>query len=151
LNGASSIQLRASEGYDTYWWNSVATDKYIYTVQSPGNYTVKVENSCGSKTDTIVVYDHCDFPIYFPSAFSPNGDHLNDILTVPLLNKNKLHRLTIYNRWGQIVFSTTDPDNGWNGTMNGLPQPAGVYIYYLEMDGLAGQRFDQKGTVMLIR
>ena len=97
------------------------------------------------------MYDHCDFPIYFPTAFTPNGDFLKDVLKVPDLNKNKLRRLSIFNRWGQIVFSTNNPGIGWNGTMKGIPQPVGVYIYYLEMEGLSGQRLNQRGTVVLIR
>lgn len=151
LNGASVIQLHATDGYDTYWWNNIPSDQPVYSVQSPGNYTVKVENMCGSKTDTVVVYDHCDFPIYFPTAFTPNGDFLNDVLKVPDLNKNKLLRLSIFNRWGQIVFSTNNPRIGWDGTMKGIPQPVGVYIYYLEMEGLSGKRLSQRGTVVLIR
>ena len=111
----------------------------------------KAANRCGSKTDTIIVYDGCEFPIYFPSAFTPNGDLLNDILKVPELNKNKLRRLTIYNRWGELIFSTTNPYDGWNGKVKGVLQPAGVYIYYLEMESLSGQRLNQKGTVVLIR
>jgi gliding motility-associated-like protein len=151
LNRSAVIQLRASEGYDTYWWNNNPTDRPFSEVHSPGNYTVKVENKCGSKTDTIRVFASCENPIYFPNAFTPNGDLLNDILKVPDLNKNKLRRLTIFNRWGQLVYSTTTPGSGWDGTMGGTPQPAGVYVYFLEMDGLSGQKIEQRGTIMLIR
>jgi gliding motility-associated-like protein len=151
LNGNSTIQLRAMEGYDTYWWNNRATDKPFYEVHAPGVYTVKVENMCGTKTDTIVVYDHCDFPIYFPTGFTPNGDGVNDLLRVPGLNKNKLRRLSIFSRAGQLVFNTTNLNDGWNGSLKGLPQPSGVYVYYLEMEGLSGKKLNQKGTVVLIR
>ena len=152
LENASAIQLRATEGYDNYLWNNnLSTNKPFYSVHSPGNYTVRVDNVCGSKMDTIQVYDHCSFPIYFPSAFTPNGDFLNDILRVPWANKNKLRRLSIYNRWGQIVFYTTNAGEGWDGKYKGIEQPVGAYIYFLEMDGLSGEKFNQKGTVVLIR
>jgi gliding motility-associated-like protein len=151
LNGNSDIQLRALEGYDTYWWNNIAGNNPYTQVRSPGTYTVRVENICGTKTDTIMVYDHCDFPIYFPSAFTPNGDNLNDILRVPYLNKNKLFRLSIFSRSGQLVFFTKNQNDGWNGSVKGLPQPSGLYVYYLEMEGLSGKRLNQKGTVVLIR
>jgi gliding motility-associated-like protein len=151
LNGSAVIQLRALGGYDTYWWNNTASDKPFTDVRSTGTYTVRVENKCGTKTDTILVYDHCDFPIYFPSAFSPNGDNLNDVLNVPWLNKNKLVRLSIFNRGGQLVFFTKNPNNGWNGSIKGLPQPSGMYVYFLEMVGLSGNKLSQKGTVLLIR
>jgi gliding motility-associated-like protein len=151
LSGASVIQLRALEGYDTYWWNNIPTNTPFSEVHAPGSYTVRVENKCGFRTDTIMVYASCENPIYFPNAFTPNGDLLNDILRVPDLNKNKLRRLTIFNRWGQLVFSTTTPNNGWDGTMGGKPQPAGVYVYFLEMEGLSGQKIEQRGSIVLIR
>lgn len=151
LNGNSVIRLRASEGYETYWWNNVAGSNPFTVVQAPGTYNVRVENQCGTKTETITVYDNCDFPIYFPGAFTPNGDFLNDILNVPALNKNKLRHLTIYNRWGQIIFSTRTKDVGWDGKFKDVPQPADIYVYILEMEGLSGKRISQKGTVALIR
>jgi gliding motility-associated-like protein len=151
LESAATIRLKATGGYEGYLWNSFATPDSFYLVHSPGNYAVTVENICGAKTDTVHVYDQCVFPIYFPTAFTPNGDFLNDVLKVPWANKNKLRRLSIYNRWGQLVFTTTTPGAGWDGKYKGLPQPTGVYIYFLEMEGLAGQRLDQKGTVTLIR
>jgi gliding motility-associated-like protein len=151
LENASSIQLRATEGYDSYLWNNVATPNPFYSVRSPGNYLVTVENICGAKTDTIHVYDHCNFPIYFPGAFTPNGDFLNDVLKVPGTNKNKLRHLSIYNRWGQLVFYTTKPGEGWDGKFKGILQPIGVYVYFLEMEGVSGEKLNQKGTVVLIR
>jgi gliding motility-associated-like protein len=152
LNNISSIKLTATGGYDSYTWNNFTTTKdSFFVVGFPGNYSVKVENRCGSKTDTVHVYDQCDFPIYFPTAFTPNGDFLNDELRVPWANRNKLVRLRIYNRWGELVFSTTITGKGWNGNFKGIPQPAGIYAYYLEMQGLSGHKQDQKGTVLLIR
>jgi len=72
-------------------------------------------------------------------------------LRVPLANKNKLVRLRIYNRWGEMVFSTTISGKGWDGKLNGIPQAAGIFIYYLEMEGLSGHKLEQKGTVLLSR
>ena len=152
LNNIASVTLTATGGYDNYLWNNLTTtsDSFFF-VTVPGSYTVAVNNICGSKTDTVHVYDQCDFPIYFPTAFTPNGDFLNDELRVPPANKNKLVRLRIYNRWGEIVFSTTIPGKGWDGKVHGIPQAAGIYIYYLEMQGLSGHQLEQKGTVLLSR
>jgi gliding motility-associated-like protein len=151
LESATTIRLKATGGYEGYLWNSFATPDSFYLVHSPGNYTVTVENICGAKTDTVHVYDQCIFPVYFPTAFTPNGDFLNDVLRVPWANKNKLRRLSIYNRWGELVFTTTTPGAGWDGKYKGLPQATGVYIYFLEMESLTGQKLEQKGTVTLIR
>lgn len=151
LDNAAVIQLHATPGYDTYLWNNIPSVNPFSEVHVPGAYTVKVENVCGSKTDTIMVFDHCEFPIYFPTAFTPNGDNLNDKLRVPPQNKNRLRKLTIYNRNGEVVFATSNPLVGWDGTFKGVAQPTGVFIYYLEMEGLSGKRLEQHGTVTLIR
>ena len=151
LNNSTTIKLIATGGYETYLWNNEITNDSSYTVTIPGTYSVKVENLCGTKTDTVQVYDKCDFPIYFPNAFTPNGDRLNDVLRVPWANKNKLVRLRIYNRYGQTVFSATKITEEWDGTYKGIPQPVGAYVYVLEMKGLSGGRQDQRGTVLLLR
>lgn len=152
LNNSPSIELRATAGFDSYLWNnSSRSSEPTYTVHTSGNYTVMVQNTCGIKTDTVSVYENCNFPIYVPSAFTPNNDGLNDIFRIPRQNKNRFRHLTIYNRWGQLIFSTTDPNNGWNGSHGEIPQPTGIYIYIVRMKGLSGKPIDQKGTVTLIR
>jgi gliding motility-associated-like protein len=151
LNSATTIRLIATTGYETYLWNNQVTAEPSFVVKTPGTYTVKVDNLCGTKSDTVEVYDKCNFPIYFPTAFTPNGDRLNDVLRVPWANKNKLVSLRIYNRYGQVVFFTTQSNQEWDGTYKGIPQPLGVYIYVLEMKGLSGEKQDQKGTVLLLR
>lgn len=147
-----TIFLRASGGYQSYSWNGrPAIADSFFAVQGPGIYSVTVQNSCGTKTKTIQVYESCDFPLYLPTAFTPNNDGLNDILYVPALNKNRLVRLTIYDRYGQVVFTTTDAGKGWDGTLRGYPQPSAVYACILEMKGLSGNNLFRKGTVTLIR
>ena len=152
LKDAPSIQLWATAGYGNYTWNNTAaSDNPFYTVYSPGTYTVKVENECGIKMDTIRVFHYCDFPVYFPNAFTPNGDFVNDVLKVPFQNKNNLVRLRIFDRYGKLVFQTEKYGEGWDGTVKGEPQSGGVYTYFLEMEGLSGKKINQKGTVVLIR
>jgi gliding motility-associated-like protein len=151
LDNASTIKLIATGGYETYLWNNISTSDSAYSVSQPGTYTVRVDNLCGSKTDTVQVYAKCDFPVYFPTAFTPNGDYLNDILRVPWANNNKLVRLRIFNRYGQLVYSTTRAGEGWDGNFKQEPQPEGAYTYILEMQGLSGKKIDQKGTVVLLR
>jgi len=151
MNNESVITLIATGGYESYLWNNISTPDSSYPVTQPGTYSVTVENLCGSKTDTVQVYAKCDFPVYFPTAFTPNGDLLNDILRVPWANNNKLVRLRVYNRYGQMVYSTTQINEGWDGNYKNEPQPQGAYTYILEMKGLSGKKINQKGTVVLIR
>ncbi len=152
LNNTGSVTLRASDGFDKYLWNNAQLTTVPYlTINKTGVFTVAVNNKCGAKTDTMQVYDQCDFPIFFPNAFTPNNDFLNDVLKVPEINKNRLRRLTIFNRYGQAVFITENIKRGWDGTFKGIPQENGTYTYLLEMEGLSGKKTLQKGTLILIR
>ena len=152
FNGSDTIILHATDGYDQYiWTNDFVTPSSYFTVKNPGVYSVTVSNICGTKTDSVHIYDQCDFPVYMPNAFTPNGDRLNDVFKVPSQNFNRLVLLTIYNRWGKIIFQTTDINKGWDGNVNSLPQANGVYIYSLEMTNLIGKPISQKGTFTLIR
>ncbi|MFN8290473.1 MAG: gliding motility-associated C-terminal domain-containing protein [Chitinophagaceae bacterium] len=151
LTGQSAIQIRATPGFGTYNWMGTNSDQSSYTVRDTGVYWVRVSNICGTRSDSIEVFDRCEFPVYIPSAFTPNNDGLNDSFGVPLLNKNKLVRLRIYNRWGQVIFETTRTDLRWNGKIKDMDAPAGIYIYYIEMKGLSGTPVIQKGTLTLIR
>lgn len=143
--------LHATPGYETYNWMGISSPDPTYSISQPGKYWVKVQNTCGSKTDTVEVFRECEFPIYLPNAFSPNKDNLNDLFIVPALNRNKFIRLTIFNRWGQAVFQTRDQGKGWDGKLKGVLLDAGVFIYYLEMQTLDGKKLSKKGTVTLVR
>lgn len=90
-----------------------------------------------------------DFNI--PSAFTPNGDGKNDRFQVLPLDNYKLIRFNIFNRFGQLVFSSTDSHIGWDGRYNSLDQPTGVYIYQLEMVSAQNKRIVRQGTVTLLR
>ncbi|MCX6317054.1 MAG: gliding motility-associated C-terminal domain-containing protein [Bacteroidetes bacterium] len=152
LTGQSRITLRATPGYKSYsWMGSVAVPVDTFRVAAPGIYKVKVVNSCGSKTDSVEVYDRCDFPVYLPTAFTPNRDFLNDDFGVPLQNKNRLISLRIYNRWGEIVFETNSVYKKWDGTYKNQPLKTDIFLYQLDMNGLSGNFITQKGTVLLIR
>jgi gliding motility-associated-like protein len=152
LTQSSSIKLLATPGYNKYYWqNNLTPDSNTYTVNAAGLFKVSVANTCGSKTDSIHIYEQCDYTIYMPSAFTPNNDNQNDYYGIPKLNKNRLLSFKIFNRWGQLVFQTTDPKIGWNGRFRGEPLQFGTFIYYLEMEGLSGNRMSAKGTFMLIR
>jgi gliding motility-associated-like protein len=86
-----------------------------------------------------------------PTAFTPNGDGLNDLFK-PILSGNITRfNFSIYNRWGEKVFETQSPGQGWTGKLNGVPVANGVFIWYCQYQ-LAGQAAKiKKGTVMLIR
>jgi gliding motility-associated-like protein len=103
--------------------------------------------------DTIVsvvkVINNCYIAV--PSAFTPNHDGLNDYLYP--LNAYKATNLTfkVYNRFGHIVFETNDWTKKWDGTINGMPQPAGTYVWILNYTDASNQKVVLQGTTVLIR
>jgi gliding motility-associated-like protein len=151
LGSDDSLTLTATKGFETYNWMGISYSEPAYKVYKEGAYYVSVNNYCGTKTDTVHVYKNCDYPIYMPAAFTPNGDGLNDIFRVPPQNKNRLIQLTVYNRLGLVIFTTSDKSKGWNGYFEGHPADNGVYIYLLRMAGISGKAITQKGAVVLMR
>lgn len=88
--------------------------------------------------------------IYVPSAFTPNGDGKNDRLKPIAFGKVTLKHFTIYNRWGQVVFSTTNRNKEWDGTLNGRPLDTGVYVWFVRaVDELRQKTIEEKGTVLI--
>ena len=87
---------------------------------------------------------------YLPNAFTPNGDGLNDCFGVSKWGAVNNLDLSIYNRWGELVFYTKDPGYCWDGTFKGKKQPIGVYVYMVKANTTCGNVF-LRGTVTLIR
>ncbi|MFI5186880.1 MAG: gliding motility-associated C-terminal domain-containing protein [Chitinophagales bacterium] len=118
------------------------------------NYSVRliVADASGC-SDTayhlIKVVDNCYIAV--PNAFTPNGDGLNDYLYP--LNAYKATNLlfSVYDRSGQLIFETRDWTNKWDGKINGIPQPTGVYVWMLVYNDERGKKISLKGTTVLIR
>ena len=72
--------------------------------------------------------------IYVPNAFSPNGDVKNDVFKVAGTEMISVFDLQIYNRYGQLVYQTTDKTKGWDGTFTGLPLPSDDYWYTIKLE-----------------
>lgn len=98
-----------------------------------------------------VITDLCDYPmIFFPNAFTPNGDGVNDILFVEGLNIDEVY-FAIYNRWGEKVFESFSQEEGWDGTFNGEPASGDAFGYYLKVKCAQGGEYFKKGNVTVIR
>jgi gliding motility-associated-like protein len=115
--------------------------------------TLNIEDNIGCKdsaTQYIKVVDNCYIAV--PSAFTPNNDGLNDYL-YPLNAYKAINlKFKIYNRYGQLVFETSDWTNKWNGTFKGQPADAGTYVWLLQYtDSETGKKYFTKGTTLLIR
>jgi gliding motility-associated-like protein len=90
--------------------------------------------------------------VIVPNAFSPNDDGLNDVLYVRGSSLAFIYNFKIYSRSGELVFETTDLNQGWDGTHNGQQLNTGVYVYYVEAPcALNGSVILKTGNVMIIR
>lgn len=90
--------------------------------------------------------------IMIPNAFTPNGDGKNDVFKLLNISREQqLIEFKIFNRWGTIMFSTTNPEEGWDGRFHNQDQPTGVYGYGIRIQYSDGLIETYRGTVTLIR
>ena len=148
-----------SYGYDFVKWDfgngATSTEINPYT-QYPdsGVYRVTlyaaVNFGCAdSAMQVIEVLEQMS--IFMPNAFTPDGDILNENLVVATKGLKKF-KLTIFDRWGGAIFSTTDPDYRWDGkTREGKPYPVGLYAYVINYQYYVGPEQTQKGSVYLVK
>ena len=154
------LQLNATGG-TTYSWTPV-TGLSDPTIANPIaildnsidsiTYTVMVsEGSCFNSDKVVVRVFNSPPDIIVPSAFTPNGDGKNDVIRPVLLGISKLNYFSIYNRWGQMIFSTSELNKGWDGNFSGVAQASGTYVYQTQGVDYLGNSIFRKGTVVLIR
>ncbi len=143
-------------GDPSYLWQNGATSPML-TVTGPGTYTVLASNICGAKEASInVAYEDCR-QVYFPNAFSPDGDGINDAF-MPLDGGDvgMVHSLRIFDRWGGLVYELYDfkPNalgQGWDGFAKGKPASQGIYVWMAELEFKDGFRQLMAGEVMVLQ
>lgn len=107
------------------------------------------DDCIGSAVVSIKVYKGPE--IYVPSAFTPDGDGLNDIIRPVVVGMREFRYFKIFNRWGQMVFSSANPHAGWNGKISGAEQGTNTFVWIAEAVDFNGNLVKRKGTVTLIR
>jgi gliding motility-associated-like protein len=136
--------------FNSYLWMDGSTDS-VYDATKAGWYSVEVTNAAGcTKIDSVEVKEGCGNAVWIPSAFTPDGDGINDIFEVKGIDFSS-YWLVIYNRWGQKVFEANQPNIGWDGKQDNELAPIGIYAYrfkYKLGSGLSGMR---KGNLFLCR
>jgi gliding motility-associated-like protein len=126
----------------------------LYVARNPGYYTVQVFNQCGIADDSInlILSAHCIVSILVPTAFSPNGDGVNDVFRPVVRHQIYNYELRIFNRWGQLVFLSNNPEQGWDGTFHGTPCEVGGYAWWIKYSQVQnGPPVFKKGVLTLVR
>jgi len=124
-----------------------------HSYAKPGTYSVSlaVADSLGcSDSVTVDIELRMDYYVYIPTAFTPNGDIINDRIKVEALGIEGM-QWDVFNRWGLKVFSTDDVSKSWDGTYGGQPVPEGIYSYRILIYLPFGNIAEQHGTFTLIR
>lgn len=159
IQGVLHFENNTTGAIDYHWdfGNSSTSTLYepetLYTLE--GAYTIElVSYSPEGCADTIYGQYHYVPELWMPNAFTPDNNGLNDVFR-PVTQRNTLepYLLLIYNRWGQMIFSSSDPDRGWDGKYNGKPCSMGNYPYILRYrEGVEGstKTIIQKGSVTLL-
>ncbi|MFP4061016.1 MAG: PKD domain-containing protein [Bacteroidales bacterium] len=114
------------------------------------SYVVTSENQCFAVSDSITVFVLIDFTLEMPDAFTPNGDGVNDVVHVQGKKINKLIDFKVFNRWGNLVFETTDLNEGWDGTLKGKRLPTDTYTYMIRALTIHDYEVFKKGTILLL-
>jgi len=125
----------------------------IATPEQEVTYVVVGTDRYGCKASDSVHLKVYNLPasIYVPSAFSPNGDGLNDVARPIILGMRKLNFFKIYNRWGTLVYQTSQLEEGWDGNFKGKPQDPGTFVWMAEGVTYDGELISKQGYVVLIR
>ena len=155
------LQLRANGGENYLWspstWlnnSSIANPvanigpnidsiRYIVYVTDP--------RGCLDSATILVKIFKVNPQIFVPTGFTPNGDGLNDSLKPIAVGIERIEYFRVYNRWGQLVFSTTINGHGWDGRIGGKPQTSNTYVWMVKAIDFTGKSIFQKGTSTLIR
>ena len=150
------VELDAGTDLISYLWNTGDTTQYIW-VDTSGWYSAEVKSvkGCIGLDSSYVVFTSPPelINVFFPNAFTPNGDGLNDEFKVVTNTTDiELFSLSIFNRWGALVFQTNDITQGWDGTYNGIACPSGSYVFKVTYNISPRTASETKmGTVMLVR
>jgi len=156
------IQLQAVElgtaGVSSYSWtpgtflNNASIATPIATLPYDYRFVVTGTTPDGCEgMDDILIKVYLGPDIYVPTGFTPDNNGTNDILRAIPVGMKEFKYFRVFNRWGQLIFSTQDSKRGWDGRINGIVQPTGTFIWLAEAIDFKGNLINRKGFVTIIR
>jgi gliding motility-associated-like protein len=147
-----TLELKSTSSYRSYLWSDGSRAPSITITQS-GIYWLQVQdnNNCTGKDSILVNPKQCLSGFYVPTAFTPNGDGKNDIFKPLLFGRVKKYQFTIYNRWGQVIYQTSNLQYGWDGKASGILLDTNVFAWSCTYQMEGENVKTEKGTVVLIK
>jgi gliding motility-associated-like protein len=156
--GAAQYSIQRSDDGKTYYEIArIASDQLQYDDKSfytdslsyrTYRITALLNNRKAANSNAVKV--PYDFTLWIPNSFSPNGDGLNDRFEIKAEKGTSLH-MDVYNQWGELVFSTNDINNSWDGTFRGKKAAEGIYLYKAEIKSPTSGNFYKSGTIQILK
>ena len=143
-------------GWTSYNWTPGNYTGSAITISSAGAYVLNVTDENGCEAESVVnAKETCSPSFFAPTAFTPNGDGDNDVF-LPTVNDVSNYSLKVYNRWGQMIFESTNVAVGWDGTSDGEYVPYGSYVWVIEYEPASRNGYESSnqfhyGSVVLLR
>ena len=148
----SHTLIKPRQNYNSYLWSDGSRSTSM-TVEKPGLYWLQVEDNkhCIGRDSLLVGLKDCMRGVYIPNAFTPNNDGRNDLFKAMVFGKVRKFELTVYNRWGEVIFHATEPSRGWNGKVGNLEQVTSVFVWVCRYQMEGEKEVIEKGTVSLLQ
>ena len=121
----------------------LGSDKIVYRVTA----FKKGNNNMFSVSNTVEITPPVS--VYIPNAFTPDGDGLNDIF-IPVGKGITEYTLQIFDRWGELIFQSSDFNTGWDGTYKSEPVPMGSYVYKISAKGNGSRIIEKNGSITVV-
>jgi gliding motility-associated-like protein len=151
------LQIQATGGKYYSWspsfgLSSASISNPVAILSNDITYIVTVSSNAGCPTsDSIKIKVYKGPTFYVPNAFTPNGDGKNDVFKFTAAGMIEIHFFKVFNRYGQMVYASTNAKQGWDGKVNGKLQTTDTYIWIIEGKDYTGKEIKQQGTVTLLR
>ena len=135
----------------SYQWTDGSSER-IRILTDSGWYSAEVSNPCGTTNDQFYLgLADCECHMYLPTAFSPNGDGLNDELIIKTRCELSSYQMEVYDRWGRQIFTSNNLNRGWDGTFQGQDVPNGSYPFIIRYTPEGRNPRVEKGVVNVLR
>ena len=142
-----------SWSWDFGWPGLTSTEQFPHPIYpEPGQFDVMlaIVDTLGCRDTTYrTITVKPEFEMYIPNSFTPNGDGINDLFRPSVIGVRE-YRMRIFDRWGELLFESEDPNETWDGGYAGSMVPSGVYVYQYRVKALVGEVESGTGTLTVL-